>query len=109
MSKDKKFEFGVKDGKLSLAVDSNKDGENLIKCEVDLNEGFAEAFKKGEKLEGQKKVDFDLSASGLKLKVDSDQDGEPLFTFELSFAEVVDELKDQFFGGSDDEEEDVSE
>lgn len=45
----KKLEFKFEDGKLLLSVDMNKDGDKLLKMEIDLSEAadeIMEYFKK---------------------------------------------------------------
>lgn len=40
----KKFDLKIEDGKLKLSLDLDKDGEALLKLELNLKEGLEEAF-----------------------------------------------------------------
>ena len=89
----KKFNFEVKDGKLSFGVDPNADGENVVSGNLHLSEAIQEAVDRGEAVEGVKVVDFSFNGSKLVLKVDSDKDGEVLLDLEIDLGEAFDEIK----------------
>ena len=87
----KKLTFEVKDGALNLAVDSNQDGEPVVKMKLNLSEAVQESFSKGEAIEGVKVVDFKFSLTKLNLTLDTDRDGEKLLELEIDLAEGLDE------------------
>ena len=91
MSEKKNFEAKFEEGKLKIAIDSNRDGENLLDLNLNLNEGLQEIIARGEKVESAKLVGFEMGIDGLKVKLDTDQDGEELLELKISFVEALDE------------------
>lgn len=89
-----KINFEVKDNALNLGVDSNEDGEPLLKLKLNLTEGMQEIMNREAEITGAKVVDFSFSGTKLKLKLDTDKDGEALLELELDLMEGFDEAKD---------------
>ena len=89
-----------------IGADTNEDGENVLNAKVHMSEVIAEAFAKGEEVEGVKVVGFKFELTKLKVKLDTDKDGEAALEIEIDLAEAADEVKDKFF--KKDEGEEVS-
>lgn len=96
MTEKKAVEMKIDKGALLINVDSNKDGENSLRCRVDLGEAFQEAFNKGAAIEGAKVAEFKFEMTRLILKLDTDKDGEPVLELEIDLGEAFDEIKDLF-------------
>ena len=84
------------EGKLKFGVDTNRDGENSIEGNVNLNEAVQEAFKRGEAVEGVGVVQYKISPAGIEFKFDTDKDGEALGELKASFMEAADEIQERF-------------
>ena len=89
MSEAMKFE--IKDGKLDLAFDGNKDGQAVVKVKLDINEAIQEAMSRGAKVEGVKIAAFGFVGTKLMLKLDTDQDGQTVAEIEIDLMEAYDE------------------
>lgn len=86
------FDYKFKDGILDLQIDSNEDGEPVLKLKLNSSEALQEAIKRGSPVEGVKLVDFSFSGSKIKIWLDTDKDGENLMELEIDLMEAFDEL-----------------
>ena len=94
-NENKVVDLAVKDGALSLGVDSNRDGEKVVTLKLHLSEAVQEAFNRSEALEGVKLVSLSFTTDGkMALKLDTDKDGEELLTLTVDLSEVADEIGD---------------
>ncbi len=93
MEENKKFEVEFADNKLQMSLDTNQDGEKLMKASVYLSEAIQEALQRKDSvaIEGAKVVSFDFNLTKLVVKIDTDKDGEPLMELEIDLAEALDE------------------
>lgn len=91
------LKFGMKDKMLNLAVDSNKDGEPVLKIGLNISEAIQEAFMRNKAIEGAKLVEMKFEGSKLRIMIDTDKDGEKLLELEINMLEAVDEIKDITF------------
>ena len=89
------FDFSAKE--VNLAVDSNKDGQHVVKMKLNISEAIAEAIQRGEPVEGAKLADFRFDGSKAYVAIDTDLDSEKLIEIEIDLMEVVDEVKDLVF------------
>jgi len=97
MSEEKKVLVGkFEGGKLTLSLDTNKDGEPSVKVFFLVNEGLGEAIKYGKDFSWEEdvKVDFSLTG-GLKIRSDLDGDGIDSAGIDVDFGEALDEIKDK--------------
>lgn len=92
MIEQKIVEIGMVDGKVSMKVDPNKDGQEVLKLTLDPSEAVQEAFKRQGEVKGVKLVSFKLKGSKLILKLDTDKDGESVLDLEIDFMEAIDEV-----------------
>ena len=93
MEENKKFEVEFADNKLQMSLDTNQDGEKLMKASVYLSEAIQEALQRKDSvaIEGAKVVSFDYNLTKMVVKIDTDKDGEPLMELEIDLAEALDE------------------
>jgi len=94
MSETSAFKFGIENGELVLAVDPNKDGQDVVSLKLNLSEAVSEAFARGASVEGVKLVSLGFEGAKLKLAIDTDKDGERLVELVVDLAEVADEIQD---------------
>jgi len=101
----KKVSLEIKDGAVEFNIDTNADGESVVKGKLNIGEAIEEAFKREGAIEGAKVVDFKFNGGKLELKIDTDKDGEELLTLSIDLGEVFDEVKDMLSKKDDSDNE----
>ena len=88
--------MNIKDGKVIVVVDGDKDGKPAVKMTLDMSEALQEVMaklaKNSEKVELKAMVTFEMEGSNAVIKVDTDTDGEAFLQLELDLIESVDEV-----------------
>lgn len=91
-AENKMFTLKVENDKLIADLDTNKDGEAVVKLELSLKEAMQEIFNKGVEVQGVKVAAVKFEMTKLKVVLDTDKDGENLLTLTVDLGEVFDEV-----------------
>lgn len=86
--------FDIEGDKLNIDIDSNKDGEKVVRLTLNITEAIQEAVARGTAVDGAKIASFEFQGSKLVVAIDSDKDGEPLLALDIDLMEAFDEIKD---------------
>ena len=90
--------FDIADDTMNLDIDSNNDGEKVVRLSLNISEAIKEAVSRGKAVEGVKLAAFEFQGSKLVILLDTDKDGTPLMALDIDLMEAFDEIKDLAIG-----------